>query len=236
VGGLTLEPEPEPEPESSPYPLRDPLGGLRPFADRYPIPISDIEATETLWSALSETEQDEVLVACDGYAAFLKGNPKRAAMDAHRWLAKRSWVGYVDHGRKEGGQRSRVEICEGTPQWTALEVYYGCCGQTIPGVSPLAKPGTRRTWMVSEWPPVGRDLNPDRSTWSKVYEGSGQFAAWLRRLREGSVKAISLRTEPKDGKYVRYLLVPCEWPPPKGGADPSAELTDEDAREFLQNR
>lgn len=224
VGGLTPEPEPEPEPESSPYPLRDPLGGLRPFADRFPIPISDVETTLPLWTALSATEQAEVLLACDGYAAFLKEHPKRAPQDAHRWLSKGAWRGYVDTGRKPRAA-ALVRIDRGTEQWIAWEIYYGCCGSSLPGTGPLID----TCFVIAEWPPVGRGLDPNRKTWVKVYEGSGQFAAWCRRLREGPANAIGMRTEPDGGKYRGYLQVPLEWPTPKGDAKEHSEV---DSREL----
>lgn len=246
-GGLTLEPEPEPEPESSPYPLPStasetsvapttPLGDLQPLADAYPIPITNVASTRALWSALTDTERADVLTACLGYGTFLRANPKRAAKDAHRWLAAKDWLGYLDSGQKAARQsRERVEIVEGSEQWTAWAVYYACCRTTIP-CGALAPRGSRRASMPSEWPPVGRGIDPDSRNWTKVYAGAGPFAAWLRRLREGPCMAIGLRSEVVDRVWKNYLLVPQEWPP-KAAEPPTADsaLSRQDADDFIKS-
>jgi hypothetical protein len=70
------------------------------------------------------------------------------------------------------------------------------------------------------------------SRWIEVPEGSRQFAAWVRRLREYPRVVIGLRTFRLDGKLVRGLRVPSEWPPAKLIA--GTLCTDEDAAELAR--
>ena len=60
----------------------------------------------------------------------------------------------------------------------------------------------------------------ERSTWVLVHQGQGQFAAWLRRLRELPNVNIGTGSEFVDGAYKATLLVPTKWPPAKGATGP----------------
>ena len=187
-----------------------------------------MQATRQLLSAMTADERSRVIVGAKGYAGFIESERKRgkarAAKDAHRWIRAGAHEGFVKQGQEAEALAAMVQVTEGSPQWQAWTVYFRLCGMTgIPDFMATGVPGSRTMMRPSEWPPVGAGLEPNRSAWKhKAVEGTGPFAAWMRRLRESPGARISPRTDIVDGRHVQVLLVPSEFPPAKSaGADTS---------------
>lgn len=196
---------------------------IGPFASGYPIPISNLERTLAIWSSMSEAERSDATLGAKGYSDFLRSEEKRGhkrtAKDAHRWLAGRQWLGYLTAGKQAEAKALRFDAREGSEQFSAWMIFYGCCGSSgIPTFLMTGSEGARVANVPCEWPPVGRGLNPDRAKWKPVLEGTGELAAWLRRLRELEGVNIAVRNISISGKDVRGLIVPCQWPPSKSTA------------------
>ena len=224
--------EPELEEDSPPFP---PQGGdmrfsnegerqsnesLAPFIAAYPDQlIADYARTQAVWAAMTAQEQTDAIVGAKGYADLIRkerlSGRNRSVKDAHSWLRNRQWTGYLGAGKTIEAAKQRFHAAESSEEWRAWTVFYRCCGRRgIPESAMLTSGGTVRASVPSQWPPVGRGLDPDERKWSSFAEGTPQFAAWLRRLREIDV-AIGLATVTIDGKQVRAIRAPCEWPPGK---------------------
>lgn len=238
VGGLeSLEPEPEESPPNPPpgggrSPIDDQVeADLRKLADAYPIPITDVRVTRQLLSAMTAEERHRVILGAKGYRAFIEGERKRdkhrAVKDAHRWIRAGSHEGYVRQGQDSEAFAAMVPIVEGSDQWLAWTVYFRLCGAPgIPDFLATGSPGTRTMLRPSEWPPVGAGIDPNRSAWNhKAIEGTGSFAAWMRRLREVPNARISTRNEVQNGRHCAVLMVPTEFPPSRSSATPAADTS-----------
>lgn len=189
---------------------------LDEFAKTYPIPISDFERTKLQWAALTDQERDDAITGARGYASLLKSQPKRTAEDAHRWLKNRKWQGYVSAGKRAETALQRFNGVEGSPQWECWDVFYRCCGGSgIPGFLITGPEGQRVANLPREWPPIVHDPNRTHEWQWVTEEDRGEFAAWLRRLREFENVRITLRSIIVGGKSVQALHVPYRWPPNK---------------------
>jgi hypothetical protein len=210
-------------------------GRFQAFRSAYPIPLTDERRTREVFGVITDHELDDVVTGSLGYAAFLKaeadrGRP-RPAKDAHRWLSNRQWTGYIAAGQHAEEVAQWRHIDEGSEQWVAWEIFYRCCGRLgfsdhqISGLEPK-----RRAFVPCAWPPVGRGLNPDQRTWKIAFHGTGQFAAWCRRLQELPKTAIGTpsRKDPADDRLKASLLVPTEWPPSKNNNAATGEKSDAD--------
>jgi hypothetical protein len=232
--GLTSEPEPEPLPPA-------PSGGARvvderfeEFASVYPNPITDMGKARCVWAAYTELERKQAIIGAKGYASFIdserRAGRKRAVKDAHRWLRDRLYEGYLSAGHNAQALAQRFNAVEGSAQWMAWMVFYYCCGELegVPSYLRSEKGGTRYGSVPREWPPVGRGLDLNPRHWLTWREGSPQFAAWRDRLQELPEAKLRLRGEIIDGKSVRVLKVPREWPPSKAATGPPASAKDDD--------
>lgn len=243
------EPVLEPKKDNPPNPpsgggLEIPKGKQKSFDEFvavYPIPIPQYEKVFRLWIEMPDAENAEAIRGARGYAAFLidlkRQGRNRNIRDALRWLREREWRGYLPKAEKLIEAAQRFEAAEGSPQWNAWEVFYRCCGfsgieAAIPhrvirgGRRPIAS-------LPSEQPPL---VGNSDTKWVTVAEGTGPFAAWMRRLREVDGVKIVTRNRVVDGKMRTVLIVPSEWPPAKSSSTgpPESpklgELSDEDAR------
>jgi hypothetical protein len=198
------------------------------FAKVYPSPIVDYEATLRLWASLSDEDTEDAIKGARGYARFLgelaAQKRSRNVKDAHRWLKHRQWIGFLAGPAAKGAEASRslVTVAEGSDDAAEWAVFDRICGRERRFVNGRTLVPTQRP------PPVG----DGKGEWLVAVEGSGQFAGWLRRLREGPAGVIGLRQFKIDGKWVRGLMVPAEWPPPK--TIPGTLCTDEDMRELAR--
>ena len=192
------------------------------FAKTYPAPIVDYEKTLRLWAAMSDEDCENAIKGAKGYAAYLDElrakKYSRNVKDAHRWLRGRQWIGFLGMAaaKTPAGSPIGTWIDVGSAEDVAWTVLWRICSQQQPGIVN----GRRR--VLAQWPPsCGDGLGP----WCVVAEGTPQFAAWLRRVREGTRSTIGLRLlRMQDGKAIRGLKVPSEWPPAKGVCDgPEAE-------------
>lgn len=221
----------EPE-ESPPYP---PPGGAHasrstnfqddqnlresfaPFEAAYPGPVSNIERALDVWRALTAQERGQAVIGARGYAAHLADCERRrkpqAVTAAHTWLKNRQWGGYLTTATLAARAAQSVMTVTGTPQWAAWSVYWTCCGYGGIPEHKISKyvtnDGKMQASMPQEWPP---ECGPEApKPWPEFCDGTPQFAAWMRRLRELPEARFSLRSV--DGKAV--VRVPAEWPPPR---------------------
>lgn len=226
------------EQEDSPPP--PPLGGrskiisdekrssFERFAKVYPVPIVDYEATLRLWTSMSDEDGEDAIKGARGYARYLAEllaqKRSRNVKDAHRWLKHRQWIGFLAGSAAKDAEAapSLVSIAEGSEDATEWAVFDRICGRERRFINGRAFVPTQRP------PPVG----DGSGEWIVAVEGTGQYAAWLRRLREGPAGVIGLRTFKIDGRWQRGLMVPSEWPPPK--TVPGTLCTDEDMRELAK--
>lgn len=239
--GLTSEPEPEertPNPLSGGCQAHDASESFKPFAAAYPAPITDMGKALTIWSALSEAERSEAVIGAKGYRFYIEAEHRakrnRAVKDAHRWLRDNLWLGYLSAGKTAQAQAERFDARENSDEWKAWAVFYRCCGQTgIPSFTISDRDGVRWANVPRQWPPVGAEYDLETVHWRPAIEGSGQLAAWLRRLRELPNVRIALRTIFLDGRSVQSLTVPDEWPPNRGdkssSTNPPLSQADADA-------
>jgi hypothetical protein len=205
------------------------------FVTSWHFPITDLLKAKGVWKALTDVERDDAVTGAKGYRSYIDGERKagrnRAVKDAHRWLRDKLWLGYLTAGRDAEAVAERFDAPENSEEWNAWEVFYRCCGQSgIPSFLILTNGGTRAN-LPQRWPPVGREFD-EMANWQNVYAGSGQFAAWLRRLRELKDVRIATRTVQHEGRSVQALNVPDEWPPNKTGSDPPREPSEQDLDEF----
>lgn len=193
---------------------------LEEFQKAYPIPFTDFERTKSAWQAMTETERREAITGANGYGMLCKQQPKRNVEDAHRWLRGRKWQGYLTAGKQAEAIAQRVDVTEGSEKWQAWTIFYQACGKRtgIPDFQIRGSSPDRVANVPMEWPPVGRGLDPDRSTWKTHIEGGGQFAAALRKLQECPNAPIQFGQHIEGGRYLRTLTVPFEWPPGKSAA------------------
>ena len=233
-GAESSEPEPEQEEESPPTP---PPGGIsenlddgegKPFSNfvaEYPDQIvTNYPLAQRIWSALTEAERDAAILGAKGYARYVRNERdegrNRPIKDAHRWLQDRMWQGYVESGKNVDADQRRAakmfEAIEGGPEWKAWMLFYRIVGSDIPAWRRRGATGKEIANLPSQWPPIGNVFD-GRETLYRIYQGTPEFAAWMRKLREVEGIRISLRTDFKDGKYLSYLIVPSQWPPSKDG-------------------
>lgn len=189
---------------------------LEEFQKAYPLAFTDFERTKAAWSVLTEAERRDAITGAAGYAALCKQQPKRNVEDAHRWLRGRKWQGYIAAGKQAEQAARFVQVAEGSEEWNAWMVFYRCCGKRtgIPDFHFSGDYPNRSARVLGQWPPVGRGLPAD-GKWLEHVEGSGQFAAWLRRLKELPNAPIAFGQRIDGAKYLRTLTVPAEWPPGK---------------------
>jgi len=198
------------------------------FSKTYPSPIVDYETTLRLWASLSDEDTEDAIKGARGYARFLAelSTQKRSrnVKDAHRWLKHRQWIGFLAGPAAKDAEAapSLVAVAEGSDEAAEWAVFDRICGRERRFANGRALVPTQRP------PPVG----DGKGDWIAVAEGTGQFAAWLRRLREGPAGVIGLRQFKIDGRWQRGLMVPSEWPPPK--TVPGTLCTDEDMRELAR--
>lgn len=211
-----------------------------PFAEVYPSPITDMGKALAVWSALTETERSDAILGAKGYRSYIdderKAKRNRAVKDAHRWLRDKLWLGYLAAGKQSESAAERFDARENSEQWNAWTVFYRCCGYAtgIPNFYITGIPPSRIANVPREWPPVGRGIDP-HIEWITVIEGTGPFAAWLRKLREVPKVNIALRSEIIAGARVQVIRVPCEWPPARESTGPPGTLaTESELNEFCQ--
>lgn len=212
--GISSEPERETRARA-----RKQAEGLANFEARWPTAAADDRhKTAYAWEALTDTEREAALAGIGPFLANLKQHKRSGIPAGWKYLEQKRWM--LIERKDEPPKIERFEAVENSEQWNAWTVFYGCIGAVsgIPGYLISTIGGQRVARLPSEWPPVGSGLSLDRATWTDVVAGSGQFAAWLRRLREGPPVNIALPTKMIDGKPVGYLRVPCEWPPRKDGS------------------
>jgi hypothetical protein len=231
------EPLSEPKEDSPPTP---PLGGrsknisddkrasFERFAKAYPAPIVDYEATLRLWASMTDADNEDAIKGVRGYARYLadlasKGRT-RNVKDAHRWLRNKQWIGFLTTAAAEQDEQepTRVWVLEDSDDAAKWAVFNRICGRENRFINGRMLVPTQRP------PPVG----DGRGCWIIAVEGTGQFAAWLRRLREGGQGVIGLRQFKIDGRWQRGLMVPTEWPPPRYVA--GTLCTEEDLRELAR--
>jgi hypothetical protein len=143
---------------------------------------------------------------------------------AHFWIRDRLWTGYLAVGGTVEAANAVFVASEGSEQWNAWSAYHRICGEIgIPGFRVSGVEGQRTARLPTEWPPVGRGIDP-RATWEFfAVRGTPQSAAWLRRLRETDPPpAIRMPTEMVNGQALQGMRVPSEWPPNK--SDDDAEI------------
>ncbi len=239
---------PSKSPKDSPLP---PSGGnvcylspeseeqLKEFAATYPAPITDYQRTRATWAAMNPTERTESITGAKGYRAYIEDlkrkGKERAVKDAHRWLRDKAWLGYLIAGKSAEVKAERFQAPENSDEWKAWDVFYRICGERgIPTFLTFAINGQRIATVPQQWPPVGREYDPNsQAGWVRVFAGSGSYAAWKRRLEELPNIRIWTRVADVEGKPTRYLNVPSEWPPNRGTGPPRGwELADEQMAEF----
>jgi Helix-turn-helix domain len=193
------------------------------FSKTFPAPIVDYEATLKLWAAMSDPDTEDAIKGARGYRDYLADlaaqKRSRNVRDAHRWLKNRQWMGFLGTpGAKRGDESpAPIWVAEGSAEAAAWAVFNRICGHENRFTQ-------GRMLVPSEWPPPVGDGSGE---WVHAVEGTGQYAAWMRRLREGPPRTIGLRNV---GNGKRGLLVPSEWPPNKTVA--GTLMTEEDQREF----
>lgn len=215
------------------------IESFKPFLKIYPAPITDMPKALALWGALSDAERAEALTGAKGYRAYIeaerKANRNRAIKDAHRWLRDRLWMGYLTAGQEAERLQERFSAPMGSPQANAWDIFYRCCGEIdgIPKYLISATPAGRVARVPREWPPIVGEA----TEWKTWTEGTPQFAAWLRRLRELPDVQIRLRSQVIDGQSVRVIRVPGpgEFPPAKGAATGPPHAISKDDQEFTSN-
>ena len=165
-------------------------------------------------------ERDQAIIGAKGYASYIDGLRSRGkdqiVKHAHRWLRDRMWPGYVQTGKTVEAVAQRFNAAENSDEWVAWTVFYRACGLTsIPSF--LIRNGIAN--LPAQWPPVGREyIHSIHQKWVNVIEGSGQYSAWKRRLHEQPNTTIGLSTIMHEGRMVRGLELPAEWPPNRDGS------------------
>jgi hypothetical protein len=226
--GLTSEPEPEvrtPNPLSGGVRALEDDESFKRFIEAWHFPITDLPKAMQTWAALTDTEREDAITGAKGYRSYVEGERRagrnRAIKDAHRWLRDKLWQGYLIAGKQFEAVAQRFDARENSAEWNAWTVFYRCCGGSgIPPFMITSRDGSRVANVDRQWPPVGAEYDLETAQWQQIEEGSGQFAAWRRRLHELPNVRIATRTVCKDGRYIQTLTVPSEWPPNKGGHDP----------------
>lgn len=238
--GLTSEPEPELDPPNPPsgggHAIVADDESWKRFVAAWHFPITDLPKAVIVWQALTELEREDAITGAKGYRSYIDGEHRakrnRAVKDAHRWLRDKLWLGYLDAGRTAQAVAERFDAPETSEEWNAWTVFYRCCGQSgIPSFLIVQTAAGARANVPQRWPPVGREFG-ELADWQNVYAGTGQFAAWLRRLRELKDVRIATRTVQHEGRSVQALNVPDEWPPNRGTTGPPWELSEQDRNEF----
>jgi hypothetical protein len=208
------------EPERESAPAREKRArGLATFEQRWPTAaVDDRGKTAYAWDALTEDERDEAVARIGAFLDSLKRHKRTAVPAGWKYLEQKRWRLLETKPPTEA--TTRFSAIEDSAEWKAWAVFYRCCGQySIPGFLISGDPGRRIATVPEQWPPVGREFDLEMAEWRSVFEGDGQFAAWLRRLRELKGVSIATRTTIRDGKSVQTLSVPDEWPPNKGPPD-----------------
>jgi hypothetical protein len=205
--------------------------------------IDDQERTDREWLALPDEQQQLAVDRAQQFLEELRRHKRTAVPALWNYLTQRRWnflKAMADQEAKPIVTPS-VSIEEGSENWTAWEICYRLCGHVgVPSFRIALVNGKRVASLPSEWPPVGRGLDPDRTKWVQVVEGAGDghFPAWLRRLQELPNANIGTKTVVVDGRPKRMLLVPpteTGFPPPKGdatGPPHPGELNERDAQDF----
>ena len=210
------------EQESQPQTPSQSEGALTPpiedFQEAYPIPVSDLDKAKMVWSGMTETERRDAIVGANGYALLCRQQQRRTVEDAHRWLRGRKWQGYLTAGKQAEAMAQRFDAPEGSEQWKAWTIFYQACGKRsgIPDFQITGSAPNRSANLPFEWPPIGRGVvENDLRKWFTHIEGTGQFAAALRKLQEVPNAPIQFGQHILNGRFFKTLTVPFEWPPGK---------------------
>ena len=215
----TLEQVDSPPPPSrgevSEQAIREGEESFQNFAVAFPAPITDFQKCRAVWAAMLTGERDQAVTGARGYRAFIddlkRRGKERVVKDAHRWLRDRQWLGYVQTGKVVEATAQRFNAAENSDEWKAWTVFYRACGAS--GIPLFLIRGSVAN-VPTQWPPVGREyVHSMQQKWVNVIDGSGQFSAWKRRLLEMGNTTIASRTIMHEGRMVRALNVPSEWPP-----------------------
>ena len=197
--------------------------GLAAFKKRWPTAAADDQnQIDYEWYALTAEEGEAALVGISPFLEELKRHKRTHPPTGWKYLHQKRWTLLRAANAKPSS--SRANIREGLPQWRAWDVFYRCCGKStgIPGYAITGERGSRTANVPQEWPPLVGD-DPGEGNWRRFSEGSPEFAAWRRRLRELDPHLA----------LPAVLTVPSQWPPAKHAtADPPETLTEEDVREL----
>jgi hypothetical protein len=218
------EPSGEPLSPKPPCPANDDRpedDGFSRFRDAYPIPVSSVPRTLAIWGTLEGDERERAIAGARSYAAFAARHPKRAVMNAHRWLSEKGWIGYGAGTSASTVAGASVFVLAGSPQGDAWTVYRKTFGLYV--APPRPGPSGARGWNCpAEWPPFGRGFRPDDEGVFVVHR-SHQWWAWMKRLRECEPTwdgRLGIRHAPAGSGLppgTQGRDFPSEWPPSKSG-------------------
>ena len=213
---------------------------LDEFATAYPIELTAYEKVARWAISANDADLADSILAAKGYAAFhadlKKHGRTRNVKDAHRWLQSNDWRGFLPKAEQRIEAASRIQVAENSPEWTAWDVFARCCGaRSLGDWLPSFRIGSHQGKLFADlpcqWPPLVGDGSGE---WAAVPEGSGQYAAWRRRLCEGNFPPrISFRQRQVEGKWVNVLIVPMAWegfPPPKGTGNAAPDTLEGELR------
>jgi hypothetical protein len=231
-------------------PLAKPMGldeanGFGAFWNDYPDhQAMNRDSALKAFADLTGAEQQQAVKTVSFYARDITKLKRRPVSPAN-WLKGKRFNEYGS-GRQTAGTSGALQLVkEGTEPWQAwcnvAAVGYGG-GAKIP--YHWGSQEHRGAWRPSQWPQGGEAWLTPLKDWIFVESGTAQHGRWCERIQEmisRSPVAVSLsnvrpaRTalaggipvdeRPIGSRDPRGLLVPLEWPPPKGssGAGPPKE-------------
>lgn len=235
-------------PKSPPLPRRsalDEADGFAAFFGDYPDhQAMNRSSALRSFQELSSAEQQQAIKTVGFYARDIRKLKRRPVSPAN-WLKERRFTEYssgLQSSAQGGPLRLAPEHSEGWKAWTNVAGLVFGGGRPHVPVS-WASQGARGLWRPSEWPLGGEIWAKPLDVWIFVVAGTAQHGRWCERIHEmfnrlpvparlstlkpAKVISGSVATENRD---VQGLLVPTEWPPPKGtGHKPKTERLSSEA-------
>jgi hypothetical protein len=204
---------------------------------------------------LTQTEQQQAIRTVGFYARDITKLKRRPVSPAN-WLRERRFSEYGAGRQTSAASGSQQLVAEGSEPWKAwinvAAVTFGG-SQKVPHF--WASNTHRGIWRPSLWPLGGEAWLVPLEKWIFIESGTAQHGRWCERINEmigrAPIPVISTRVKAArsitakldtGSREMTGLLVPLEWPPPKGssGAGPPKSiahgtgLTEEEAEEFAR--
>lgn len=219
------------------------------FTRNYPIPILHLSECLNIWSVYDGEERAYAVGGAAVYAEFIRAYDRRP-IDAVRFLRERTWEGLKQQAVSAPLNRVSVATSDdnGRAWLNVCVAAFAAVGDPPEPPYYWRVPGAMIS-VLSEWPPGGRAWLTPHADWVFVEKGAKQYYAYAERVREMFQRDPMLRRgKARDGhrlistdgtgwgtREFHGLLVPTEWPPPKGanGKRSALELNADEINAFL---